>query len=453
MPDLDKLRSLGDQIRPPALALLEETARRRDRRAAVTTVGSGLAAALVAIAGVVALQSVGDDRARPDPITPVSPTPTPDRSPTPTPTVEAEPTHQSETSMTPREVMQASNAQFLFGGVSADDPDFAVSVWTAECAWCPPEYEDPPTQPTFNALAVTTDGWRTATYRRPPMGAGRPFRVLSPAPGVLLVSDFSNGGEWLVREDGSVTEVERVVEDRLAEEPREWFECLSTEVARPDYLSTWCALDPDTATAYEWRDPWSQDPGLVGSAVNPGTGLEPWGRALMSVDGDRELMAWFYLDGERRTRLLASGPVGSGFQGFTGDMVLGATEDLLYWSHVRGTDELTFHVGDDGGAEWRDIVQTMPSSEVSTEELMATPEGAVLLRHVTEHGDYLQARIWRLESLEAGTWELVHDTGEVPYQYDLGEMHPLTVVGSRIVLGALRSDDDGRSWTQVDRWR
>ncbi len=451
MSDLDQLRSLGERLLPPPMALLARTASRRDRRQARIAVAGGLTAMLVVAGGAVALSTQDRDGTLPEVTTPTpTPAPTPEVVPTPTPDVET--THQSDTSMTPAEVVGAANARLAYAGVSADDPDFRLAVWTAECTWCP-RLPDSQLGPTFKAIAVTTNGFETATYARPPRDANGIFYVHSPAPGVLLIVDPANGGEWLVHEDGSTTAVERSVADRPADEPRQWFACLSTEVEPPDYLATWCALDPDTATAYEWREPWSQDPPLVASAVDPGVGVEPWGRALMSADGDRELMAWFYRDGERQTRLLASGPVGSGWDGFTADMVLGASEDLIYWSHVARTDTLTFHVGDDGGASWRDIDQTLPASEVSTEELMATPQGAVLLRHVTSQRDTIRARIWRLDSLEGGTWDLVHDTGLLPSAYDLGQMRQLTVVGSRIMMGALYSDDDGRSWSGVERWR
>ena len=83
--------------------------------------------------------------------------------------------------MRPREVVHAENAQLQFAGVSADDPDFRISVWTAECTWCPKQPETG--RPLFNAMAVTTDGLETATYRRPPMGAARPFSCTAPRPG------------------------------------------------------------------------------------------------------------------------------------------------------------------------------------------------------------------------------------------------------------------------------
>lgn len=449
MPDLDQLRALGERLQPPSMADLEETARRRDRRRSLTAVAGGLTAILAVAGGALALSSQDRERTLPEISTP---TPTVVSTPTSVPSPESEPTHQSDTSMTPREVVLSDNAELAYVGISADDPDFRISVWTAECTWCP-KLGDSPLRPRFKAIAVTTDGFETATYARPPRGAAGIFYVYSPAAGVLLIVDPANGGEWLVHEDGSTTVVERVVEDRPADEPRQWFKCLSTEVGQPDYLDTWCALDVDAATAYEWREPWSQEPSLVASGVDPGVGVEPWGRALMSADGDRELKAWFYRDGERQTRLLATAPSGSGSGGFTGDMVLGAREDLLYWSHVRGTDVLTFHVGDDGGASWRDIEQSLPSSDISTEELLATPEGAILLRHIAYGHGHARARIWRLESLEEGEWDLVHDTGDLPYTYDLGLMRQLTVVGTRIMLGALYSDNDGRTWTQASKWR
>lgn len=438
MLDLDKLRSLGDQIQPPSLALLEETARRRDRRAAVTTVGSGLAAALVVVAGVVALQTMGDDRARPDPI--VTPTPTPQVTPTPSPG--AEPTHQSETSMTPREVVQAENAEFLFGGVSADDPDFAVSVWTAECTWCPLRFEDPPTLPTFNAMAITTDGWRTATYRRPPMGAGRPFYVQSPAPDVLLVVDDSNGGEYLVRRDGSAVLLPRVVEERMAASPRQWFTCLSGEDQ-----GTWCAYDVEAEVVYEWRGAWSS------SAVSPVARVEPWGRELLDSSVGGAMTAWWYEDGVRRTRILLENLPRNSQSG----AVLGAAEgDLLYWAHERGDDAMQFFVGDDLGESWRTIEQQYPADVTGAQgevEVLATPFGSVVLRQISESEAGARTRLWRLDSLEGGDWELVHDTGVIARGIDTGEMRGLTVTDGKIWTGTMWSDDIGRTWVEVDRWR
>jgi hypothetical protein len=447
MPDLDTLRSLGDRIQPPALALLEETARRRDRRAAVTTVGTGLAAALLVAGGAVALGTADRDRSLPDPVTPVSPTPSPQLTLDPTP--DASPSHYSETSMRPREVVHADNAVLRFAGVSLDDPDFRISVWTAECTWCPAQPESG--RPWFNAMAVTTDGWETATYRRPPMGAARPFYVHSPAPGVLLVVDDSNGGEWLIRDDGSSVQLPRVVEDRPATEPRRWFECLSGEEQ-----GTWCALDVESEVVYEWRGGWSGGPSSTKSAVPPGSGAEPWGRELLDSSVGA-LNAWWYRDGIRQARVLATPPLSA--QGrpkaFSVGMVPGGPgDDLTYFSSDPGSGSFELHVSEDRGLTWRTEEMPAPDAVSVWAELAMTPEGALLLRNQTYGEGDTTARVvlWRFDPGD-DAWVMVHDTGEMVEGVDTWDVRRLTVAGDRLMSGALYSDDDGRTWTAVDRWR
>ena len=446
MPDLDKLRSLGEQIRPPDLSRLEDTARRRSRRAAVGAAGTGLAAALLVAGGVVALGAGQDDRSNHHPITPGSPTPTP--TPQVTPTPDAEPTHQSETSMTPKEVVLADNAGLAYAGVSADDPDFRVSVWTAECTWCPLQFEDPPTRPTFKAIAVTTDAWETTRYRRPPRGTAGIFYVHSAAPGTLLIVDPANGGEWLVHDDATTTLLPHVVEERLTESPRSWFSCRLSGTDR----TTWCAYDEDTEAVYEWGTAWSGGPDDDISAVSPAAGVEPWGRERLRPDEDGPLTAWWYHDGVRRSRtLIESLPFNS-----RAGSVLGADEgDLLYWAVARGDDRMRFFVGDDLGQSWREIGQQYPADPAVEAQVavLATPEGNLLLRAVEESADGSRVRLWRLDSLEEGDWTQVYDSGAVPGWIDNALENPLSVVGSRLVMGSLSSDDDGRTWTTIERWR
>jgi hypothetical protein len=350
--------------------------------------------------------------------------------------------------MTPEEVVTADNAGLWFAGASADDPGFRVSVWTASCTWCPKNFAG--IRPEFSALAITTDGYASTTYRRPPFPGGI-YYVHSPAPDVLLLVDDANGGEWLVRADGSVSKrLPRVVEERTFEEPRSWFSCLSTEVRPPDYVGTWCAYDAAAETVYEWRGAWSDSPGFARPTVNPGAGIEPWGRELLDASGG-DLVAWWYRDGERLTRTLASRP-GDGTK-LVGDMVLDAREDLIYWSHVIGTNALTFHIGDDRGESWRTIAQTLPTRTVGTEEILATPEGAIILRHVEYGLPTVQVTIWRLGSLEQGEWTLAY-SGELAEGVHNGHSYPLTVVGDRLMsAGSLYSDDDGRTWTEIATWR
>ena len=60
MSDLEQLRVLTQQVRPPAFASLEETARRRDRRAAVTALVGAALVVLLIVSGVLTTRS--DDR-------------------------------------------------------------------------------------------------------------------------------------------------------------------------------------------------------------------------------------------------------------------------------------------------------------------------------------------------------------------------------------------------------
>ena len=66
MPDLNLLRAVGDQVQPPALDLLRETARRRNRRAAAyAAVACAAVVAVVIGSGVLLAGGVGEDSAPP----------------------------------------------------------------------------------------------------------------------------------------------------------------------------------------------------------------------------------------------------------------------------------------------------------------------------------------------------------------------------------------------------
>jgi hypothetical protein len=69
MSDLEQLRVLTEQVRPPAFVSLQETARRRDRRAAVTALAGTTLAVLLVVGGVLTTRS--DDRS----LEPVEPDP------------------------------------------------------------------------------------------------------------------------------------------------------------------------------------------------------------------------------------------------------------------------------------------------------------------------------------------------------------------------------------------
>ena len=75
MPDLDLLRDLGDEVSPPSLDSLRETARRRDRRAAGFAVAACAAVVVAVIAGGALLTGDGDQSA-PKPASKPTPTET-----------------------------------------------------------------------------------------------------------------------------------------------------------------------------------------------------------------------------------------------------------------------------------------------------------------------------------------------------------------------------------------
>ena len=218
MPDLEQLRRLSGEVRPPAFESLEQVAGRRDRRATVSVALASVAAVAAVVAGGLLVVDPGEDRPEPAPFVP-TPTPTkPDKTGKPS----EKPTHVSATSMSPKEVVLADDATLEMTGVSADDPDFRVSKWSATCHWCPKSEVG---RPSFTALAITTDGYATTTYRRAPFDSGLEH-VESPGPGLLLIVDAANGYEWLVRHDGTITALEHDFDDVPAADPRLWFVCL-----------------------------------------------------------------------------------------------------------------------------------------------------------------------------------------------------------------------------------
>ena len=182
----------------------------------------------------------------------------------PTTTSTSEPTYtdpsrpgHSPNSMTPREVVNAPDAELAIVALAPGDPDVRLSTWTALCHWCPDRPDGRGGSlgpPTFTGMALTTDGYETATYvrpRSPQLG----YTVLSPRDDVFLLNDAANGREWLVDvDDGTEHRVARVDSELRPADPRLWFEC---GIARGD-SSTWCSLDVDTATAYAWPEAWER---------------------------------------------------------------------------------------------------------------------------------------------------------------------------------------------------
>jgi hypothetical protein len=408
------------------------------------TVASTLAGVLVAVVAVFLVVVVPRDRdAAPEPGNTASPSSTPAASPasTPSPAPDASPTHASDTSMTPREVVLKPNARLLLTGVSADDPDFRFSVWTAPCPWCPND-DEPRGRPRFYGMAITTDGFATATYRRPGWDLTGLEHVESVGPGLLLILDVGNQGPGrLLRDDGTLTRLAQVVEDRPAPRPRLWHLCHDLNVEGQVEMVTWCALDPASNTQYVWHDPW-RNPLYDPAAVGPGSGERPWG----FVDPpDDHLVAYWWDGGTRRTRDF--GPADS-----KGAVTHTPAGTMAVWSLDERSRVVTIHSSSDGGASWR--VTDMEAPYYSSHlDLVRTPGGALLAKQDDAWGGIGNGvSIWRADSMKAAGFDVVYAAkprtdGPALFAPSFSELE------GRIWAGGLYSDDDGRTWSAIPRWR
>jgi hypothetical protein len=446
VPDLGSLRSLGSQVQPPPLELLEDVARRRARVAAMLATTGGVAAVTIALVLLVVLPREG--RAVPEPVQ--TPTPTVTRSPTRTATEEpgGPATHASDTSMTPREVVTKPNAELLMTGLSADDPNFRVSLWRARCTWCPND-DELRGRPLFSAMAITTDGFRTVTYRRVPSEmTDFAYHVESPAPGLLLFVDagnsVQNSPEWLLRDDGTLTELQAVVGDRAEADPRRWHRCAGFEDDPYDNQDPrgWCALAARENTSYQPGAPWLADFFVRGgSAVSPAESDAPWG-----VQNEDRLVPFWYENGVLRTRDF--GPADA--RGTVTGMPRG---EMGVWALDRRSSLLAVWTSGDAGHSWqvrRLAVPTWPSRWLTVHR---TSSGALLVLDEGRQDLYVwpPRAIWR-----AGPGA---DAFEVEYAESERTDIPgyggaaFAEVDGRIWSGGLWSDDDGRTWNAIDVWR
>ncbi len=454
MPDLDQLRRLSGEVRPPAFESLEQVAGRRDRRGTVSVALAVVASLVAVMAGGLLMVNPGEDRPEPAPFVP---TPTPTPSPTKPDRTEKpseKPTHASETSMSPKEVVLADDATLELTGVSADDPDFRLSKWRATCHWCP---QSEVGRPSFTALAITTDGYATTTYRRAPFESGLE-RVVSPGPGLLLIVDAANGYEWLVRDDGSITALEHDFDTVPAADPRWWFVCLgstghtSAGGALPeDARLTWCVLDPDTDTVHVREGPWEGTDFAVGirpSLVSPESADPVWG---FQDQMDDRLLAWWLADGTRHHHDL--GPSTE-----NGAVLNSPPGTMSYWSWLKGSNTLRVFTSDDEGSTWRttDLGLSFRPDDyyfglayTPGGDLVGRQDDAFHHRNPTHVGEGL--RLWRADFVEGGRFEMVH---EARSGNDISIGYPtFTVLDDRIWASRLWSDDDGETWVEEATWR
>lgn len=430
MRELDDLRELTARIRRPSTEALVATARRRRRRAA--TLGTAVAALVALLAGGTVVMTGYDDRSAP-----------PAHQPAPGP-------------MTPEGIVNGESSRLVTAAVSIDDPDARIALWEADCPRC--GAVDGPAY-TVSALALTTDGFGSATYVRAPdsadskaqIGVRTPARIESLADDLFLVVDTDTPGEWLVRADGTMRRVERVATRLAPTDPRLWFRCHPADEpsswdnaappSHPPEHSPWCALDPDSATAYEWPARWR------GSVALPVSGEEPWGVDVRW----QPTFAWWEVDGQRQRRLLAESPLDE-----RGAVWNPPTGGPLYFTRFGSGSRLDLLTPLQGPG-MRVVARDAPPGDdpVSRVDLMTgTPERALLAVQT-----YPSTMIWRAEDLSHGGFGLVHESTATSYpEPTLGsQVHEPTVVGGRIHVmtpqGVVVSDDDGRTWTEITKWR
>lgn len=450
MPDLEQLRRLSAEVRPPAFESLERVARRRDRRAIVSIALASVATVVAVVAGGLLLPD-DDHHADPAPFVP-TPAPTPtkaDKTEDP-----SEPKHASDTSMSPKEVVLAEDATLELTGVSVDDPDFRVSKWRATCHWCPTTEVG---KPTFTALAITADGYGTTTYRRAPFDSGLE-QVTSVGPGLLLIVDQANGYEWLVRRDGTIIALARDFEPVPAADPRLWFVCLGSTghttdggAALPnDAQLTWCVLDPGADTVHVRNGPWEGTDFTVGirpSLVNPDS--DPvWG--LQDQIDDR-LVAWWLVGGTRHTREL--GPSTE-----NGAVLNPPPGTMSYWSWLKGSNTMRVFTSDDDGSTWRTTDLGVPFRPSGYKcGLAFTPGGDLVgrkdLAFRTQGSSQLSSgmRLWRADFVQGGSFTMVYKSrsgGNSSIGYPT-----FTRLDQRIWTSRLYSDDDGETWVEEATWR
>jgi hypothetical protein len=443
VPDLGSLRSLGERVQPPPLGQLEDVARRRARLTAAVVSAAGVAA--VVVAAVLVLLVPRDDGAVPEPVRTPTATPSPTASATDEPGGPA--THASDTSMTLREVVAKPNADLVLSGVSADNPDFRVAIWSAPCSWCPND-DEPRGRPRFWAMAVTTDGFETATYRRIPYN---PFRdpeftdVESLGPGLLLLVDTGNLNRpgWLVRDDATLTRLTAVVATRSGP-ARRWHQCGGYDADPYAHAAPvgWCLVDPRTDTSYQAEAPWLVDELVHGRpAVSPAEADEPWG-----LENVADLVPYWYDGGVLHTRDL--GPADA-----VGTVSGVPRGQMAVWSLDRQTLVLTIRSSADRGRSWQASTLDVPSAPERL-GVHRTSSGAFLLLRDGSNGGIFAwppREIWRVPP-GAETVDVVYAESE---RTDVAgyDSQPFDELDGRIWSGGLWSDDDGRTWHAITTWR
>jgi hypothetical protein len=339
-----------------------------------------------------------------------------------------------------------------------------VSLWQTECLACPP-CDECRSHPTFRALALTTDGYRTTTYLRP--GTYNVQSITTTGHHAFLLNDELNARQRLLTTDGRLRPVQMVAEARSTKDADLLFECdrnlTDPQIGNDKGEAGWCVLDVRTATA-------TSLPGtfVVGrSAARPALGQRPWGIEYVytqAADGyiisgyDR---AWWTDSGVRRYGELPREPQ------FQPVLSLSDDDTPTYVGWPLWSDHLVVYAVSARSGGLRKVaerpwlpVTRQEISEVGHPKEVAlfphyarTPDGALLAWSYGQLTHHPGLTVWRADSPTRGAFELVHSGGRQPGETS-GLGLDLTVHDGRIYLDTLVSDDDGRTWTEpVTAWR
>ena len=457
--DLRELGSIADGVVSPSPDRVAEVHRRIDslrRRRTVSVVAASVVVAVAVVAGSLALGNLTSRT--PDPADSHRPQPSPTSSESERPTERFHP-KEGARRLTPRQTVLSYNAVLLQAVSAFDDPDVRVSLWETVCLACPP-WPGSQTHPSFRALAVTADGYRTTTYRRPHQGNIQSITRASDH--TFLLNDELNARQRLLSADARLRQVEMVDEQRSTKDPGLVFQCdrnLTDPVLGYDMgESGWCVLDVRSATASPLPETW-----VVGrSMARPTLGQRPWGIEYVyptpRAGYDR---AWWTDTGARRYAALPQ----SGMRLPVTSLSRDDTPTYLHWPLWSDHVDI-FVVRDRSGGlrkvasrPWLPVTraemgeQGHPKELALVPHLARTPDGGLLAWSYREYTTRPGLTIWRADSLTQGAFETVYDGGrQVVESSRLGL--DLVVHDGRIYLDTLVSDDDGRTWTEpVTTWR
>ncbi len=461
--DLRELAHLADDVVGRSPDRLAEVHRRIDRERRRRAASAVVAATVVVVVVAVGAFALGNLTSRtPDPADSHRPQPSPTRSESERPAERFRPAEGTER-LTPRQTVLSYNAVLVHAVTAFDDPEVRVSLWETVCLACPPCPECR-SHPSFRALALTGDGYRTTTYLRPVQNNIQSITRIGRDS--FLLNDELNAWQRLLTSDGRLRRVRMVDEHRAPDDPRLVFQCdrnLTDPVkgyAKGE--SGWCVLDERSATASPLPATW-----VIGRSMGrPALGQRPWGveyvytpRPGGGLGGyDR---AWWVDAGERRYAALPRepqrGPVAS----------LSDDDTPAYYSWPLWSDHVDVYVVRDRSGGLRKVASRpwLPLSRAEMAEaghpeevglyasFARTPSGGLLAWSYRDITARPGLTIWRADSLTRGEFETVYEDGrQVAMSSGLGL--DLAVHDSRIYLDTLVSDDDGRTWTEpVTTWR